>query len=56
MNYKFPAIDLVRTGQNITRLMEKNNIKVSDLQDKPWLWLKLYRASPLLLSSYGKAS
>ena len=33
MNYKFPAIDLVRTGQNITRLMEKNNIKVSDLQE-----------------------
>lgn len=33
MNYKYPAIDLVRTGQNITRLMEKNNIKVSDLQE-----------------------
>ena len=33
MNYKYPAIDLVRTGQNITRLMEKNNIKVTDLQE-----------------------
>lgn len=33
MNYKYPAIDLVKTGQNITRLMEQNNIKVSDLQE-----------------------
>lgn len=31
--YKFPSINLVKTGENITRLMNKNNIKVSDLQE-----------------------
>lgn len=31
--YKFPSIDLVRTGKNITKLMKENNIKVSDLQE-----------------------
>ena len=30
---KFPTIDLIKTGENITRLMKLNNIKVSDLQD-----------------------
>lgn len=30
---RFPTINLVETGKNITRLMNKNNIKVSDLQD-----------------------
>ena len=33
MAYKFPSIDLIKTGKNITRLMEKKNIKVSDLQE-----------------------
>lgn len=31
--YKFPSIDLVRTGKKITKLMKENNIKVSDLQE-----------------------
>ena len=31
--FKFPSIDLVKTGNNITRLMKENNIKVSDLQE-----------------------
>lgn len=31
--YKFPSIDLVRTGKNITKLMKNKNIKVSDLQE-----------------------
>lgn len=31
--YKFPSIDLVKTGKNITKLMKENNIKVSDLQE-----------------------
>ena len=31
--FKYPVIDLVKTGENITRLMEKNKVKVSDLQD-----------------------
>ena len=30
---KFPTINLVKTGENITNLMKRNNIKVSDLQD-----------------------
>ena len=30
---KYPIIDLVRTGQNITRLMKENNITVKDLQE-----------------------
>ncbi len=31
--FKYPTVDLVKTGENITRLMKLNNIKVSDLQD-----------------------
>lgn len=31
--YKYPSIDLVRTGANITKLMKANNIKVTDLQE-----------------------
>ncbi len=31
--YKYPTIDLLKTGKNITRLMSLNNIKVSDLQE-----------------------
>lgn len=31
--FKYPTVNLVKTGENITRLMKKNNIKVSDLQD-----------------------
>ncbi len=31
--FKFPSIDLVKTGKNITRLMKENNIKVTDLQE-----------------------
>lgn len=31
--YKYPTVDLVKTGKNITRLMNLNNIKVSDLQE-----------------------
>ena len=30
---KFPTIDLIKTGENITRLMKINNVKVSDLQE-----------------------
>ena len=30
---RYPMIDLIKTGANITRLMKINNIKVSDLQD-----------------------
>ena len=30
---KYPIIDLVRTGENITRLMKENNITVKDLQE-----------------------
>ena len=33
MGYKYPSIDLVKTGNNITRLMKEKNIKVSDLQE-----------------------
>ena len=33
MAYKYPSIDLVRTGSNITKLMKEKNIKVSDLQE-----------------------
>ena len=31
--FKYPTIDLVKTGENITRLMKENNIKISDLQE-----------------------
>lgn len=31
--FKYPVIDLVKTGNNITRLMKVNNIKVADLQE-----------------------
>lgn len=31
--YKFPTINLRKTGNNITRLMKENNIKVIDLQN-----------------------
>ena len=31
--YKFPTVDLVKTGNNITRLMKENNLTVSDLQN-----------------------
>lgn len=31
--YKYPVIDLVETGKNITRLMKLNGISVKDLQD-----------------------
>lgn len=30
---EFPIIDMVRTGQNITDLREKNGLSVKDLQD-----------------------
>ena len=30
---KFPSINLIKTGQNITNLMKENNIKVVDLQN-----------------------
>ena len=30
---RYPMINLIKTGENITRLMKINNIKVSDLQD-----------------------
>lgn len=33
MAYRFPSIDLVKTGSNITKLMKEKNIKVSDLQE-----------------------
>lgn len=33
MAYRFPSIDLVKTGNNITKLMKEKNIKVSDLQE-----------------------
>lgn len=31
--FKYPVIDLVETGKNITRLMKINGIKVTDLQE-----------------------
>lgn len=31
--FKFPSINLIKTGENITRLMKINNIKVIDLQE-----------------------
>ena len=31
--FKYPTINLVETGKNITRLMQQNNIKVTDLQE-----------------------
>lgn len=31
--YKYPVVDLVKTGENITRLMNENHITVRDLQD-----------------------
>lgn len=33
MAFKYPSIDLVKTGNNITKLMKEKNIKVSDLQE-----------------------
>ena len=33
MVFKYPSIDLVKTGDNITKLMKEKNIKVSDLQE-----------------------
>jgi hypothetical protein len=30
---RFPTINLVKTGNNITKLMKQNNIKVVDLQE-----------------------
>ena len=30
---RFPTINLIKTGNNITRLMKENKIKVSDLQE-----------------------
>ena len=30
---RFPTINLVKTGNNITKLMNQNNIKVVDLQE-----------------------
>ena len=31
--FKYPSIDLVKTGNNITKLMKEKNIKVTDLQE-----------------------
>ncbi len=31
--FKYPVIDLVETGKNITRLMKINGINVTDLQE-----------------------
>ena len=31
--YKYPVVDLVKTGENITRLMNENHITARDLQD-----------------------
>lgn len=33
MAYRFPSIDLIKTGKNISKLMEMKKIKVSDLQE-----------------------
>ena len=33
MVFKYPSIDLVKTGDNITKLMKEKKIKVSDLQE-----------------------
>ena len=33
MVFKYPSIDLVKTGDNITRLMKEKKVKVSDLQE-----------------------
>ena len=33
MVFKYPSIDLVKTGNNITKLMKEKNIKGSDLQE-----------------------
>lgn len=30
---KFPRVDLIKTGQNISRLMKENNLTVKDLQE-----------------------
>lgn len=30
---RFPTINLIKTGNNITRLMKENKIKVSNLQE-----------------------
>ena len=31
--FKYPVINLIETGKNITRLMQKNGLKVTDLQE-----------------------
>ena len=31
--FKYPVINLIETGKNITRLMRKNGLKVTDLQE-----------------------
>jgi hypothetical protein len=32
MKRKYPVIDMVRTGQNIKRIMQKNGLRVKDIQ------------------------
>jgi transcriptional regulator with XRE-family HTH domain len=32
MERKYPVIDMVRTGQNIKRIMQKNGLRVKDIQ------------------------
>lgn len=31
--FKYPVINLIETGKNITRLMQKNGLKITDLQE-----------------------
>ena len=31
--FKYPVINLIETGKNITRFMQKNGLKVTDLQE-----------------------
>ena len=31
--FKYPTVNLIETGKNITRLMKINNIKVTELQE-----------------------
>ena len=31
--FKYPTVNLIETGKNITRLMKKNGIKVTELQE-----------------------
>ena len=33
MNFRYPTINMEKTGRNITDLMHKNGITVADLQD-----------------------